>query len=245
MNLPDPSGLIKIGKSIIQSRSPQLLLGASIGATIGAVILSAKGGYEARGIVDKAEAEKGQPLEVKEKIQLTWLCYMPAALTTVTALGAQSGLHVVHVKEKKALAATYLAAAEQAKHELKKATLTDEQMEKLAEKNKQGKVLTFNQDGEVEEMYLIRDAKTGRDIWSNKNRIEDALNELNNVLNGSGDVELNTFYTYAGFPTIPDGDEEGWSGALLNLRWSTDQRSDGRPVKVFTFQPGPSKGYDR
>lgn len=262
--MPNFSGLVQVGKTFIQANRPELLLGAAITATIGSVVLAAKGGYEARGIVEAEERDREYsqdprplPLTTREKAELTWKCYMPAAITTVGALGSTTGLHFVHIKEKKALVAAGLAAVEEVKAEAKRFSdeidnaLTPAEkkdiQDRIFERNVNpatGVAVMQNTDGEVEEFYLIRDGKTGRDIWSNKIRVEDAVNELNNVLNGSGDAELNHFYTLAGFGSIPEGDRIGWSGALVSLEWSTTVRDDGRPVRQFDFRPAPKKGYD-
>lgn len=269
MKLPNIKGLVQVGKVFVQTRRPELLLGAAITSTIGSVILAAKGGYEAGQMVMKAEFSdldleseeaKTTPLNTKEKVQLTWLCYMPAAITTVGAIGSTTGLHIVHVKDKKALAATALAAIEEVKasagdyvkevEEAVKENTTEKAQEKIRNSymeksaDEHGVARVMNTDGEIEELYLVRDGKTGRDIWSNRHRIEDALIEINNVLNGSGDCELNHFYQHAGFGQIPDGGKVGWSGALVELEWDTTTRDDGRPVRRFSFRPEPTTGYD-
>jgi hypothetical protein len=111
--------------------------------------------------------------------------------------------------------------------------------------DKDGVVELQNTDHEVEELYLVRDQKTGRDIWSNTVRIEDAANAVNNFIAKHGDCDLNSFYSNAGFEIIPDGDDWGWSGAFVELKWDSVVRDDGRPVKRFAFRSKPEKGYDR
>lgn len=269
IKLPNITGLVKVGKNFIMTYRPELLLGAAVTTSIGGAVLAAKGGYEARGIIDQerrrrvvdatanGEDHVGE-ITVKEKIQLTWLCYMPAALTTTTAVGSIAGLHLVHIKDKKAMATAALAAIDEVKNSAKafEQELTDvlspEEKEdiqgRLMEKNadpETGIAKMQNTDGEIEEFYLVRDGKTGRDIWSNQHRIEDAAIEVNNVINGSDSVELNHFYRHAGFGLVPDGYELGWSGALISLEWDTTVRDDGRPVRVFTFRPKPEKGFDK
>lgn len=253
IKLPNITGIVKIGKNFIMAHRPELLLGAAVTSSVGGAILAAKGGYEARGIVDKAESEKGSPLEVKEKIQLTWLCYVPAAITTTTAVGTISGLHLVHVKEKKALATAALAAIEEVKAESKQfikektvGEMTPEEKEKIFEDRlaNDPTVVTRDSDGEIEEMYLIRDSKTGRDIWSNQTRIEQAVLDVNNFIARHGECDLNSFYSNAGFGCTPDGDDWGWRGGdWVELVWDSTVRDDGRPVRRFAFRAAPKEGY--
>jgi hypothetical protein len=253
IKLPNITGIVKVGKNFIMAHRPELLLGAAVTSSVGGAILAAKGGYEARGIVDAAEAEKGSPLEVKEKIQLTWLCYMPSAVTVTTSVASISGLHLIHVKEKKALATAALAALEEVKEESKRflkeetvGAMTPEEKEKIFEERlaNDPSVVMRDSDGEIEEMYLIRDAKTGRDIWSNTQRIEQAVLDINNFIARHGECDLNSFYSNAGFGSTPDGDDWGWRGAdWVELVWDATVRDDGRPVRRFAFRTQPKEGY--
>jgi hypothetical protein len=272
IKLPNITGIMKVGKNFIMAHRPELLLGAAVTSSVGGAIMAAKGGYEARGIIEneknrrvmerypeiqtieefKNALEKEQ-LEVKEKIQLTWLCYMPAAITTTTAVGTISGLHLIHVKEKKALATAALAAIEEVKTESKEflkentvGVMTQEEKEKILEHRMENdpSVVVQHTDGEIEEMYLVRDAKTGRDIWSNVGRIEQAVLDINNFIARHGECDLNSFYSNAGFGATPDGDDWGWRGAdWVELVWDTTVRDDGRPVRRFAFRTQPKEGY--
>jgi hypothetical protein len=272
IKLPNITGIMKVGKNFIMAHRPELLLGAAVTSSVGGAIMAAKGGYEARGIIDAKKVERikerypeikfldefeialeKEQLEVKEKIQLTWLCYMPAAITTTTAVGTISGLHLIHVKEKKALATAALAAIEEVKTESKEflkentvGVMTQEEKEKiLEERATSGSTATAQYaDGEVEELYLVRDGKTGRDIFSNERRIEEAMLTTNNYIARHGDCDLNSFYENAGFDTTLDGEDWGWSGSWVELKWDTTVRDDGRPVRRFVFRTPPKEGYN-
>lgn len=260
IKLPNITGIVKISKNFIMAHRPELLLGAAVTSSVGGAILAAKGGYKAREIImihenpelaDVLSRKSATP--VKEKIQLTWLCYMPAVLTTTTSVASMSGLHFVHVKEKKALATAALAAIEEVKSEANQfikdntvGAMTPEEKEKIFEDRLQNdpSVVVRDSDGEIEEMYLIRDAKTGRDIWSNQQRIEQAILDINNFIARHGECDLNSFYSNAGFGSTPDGDDWGWRGAdWVELVWDSTVRDDGRPVRRFAFRTAPKEGY--
>lgn len=260
MKMPNITGLMKVGKTFIQANRPEILFGASVVTTVAAVGLAAKGGYEARGKVDKLEIERVMagnetPLTSKEKIQLTWLCYMPALTTTVAAVGSTTGLHLVHVKDKKMLAQAGLAALEEVKASAKqyeqdvKDAIAENTTPKKAEAietaiDEKGQERVQNTDGVVEELYLVRDGRSGRDIWSNQTRIDEAVNQVNKVLAQQGDCELNTFYGAAGFELLfPEGDDWGWSGDFVSLQWKTETKDDGRPVRRFDFRKPPTPGF--
>jgi hypothetical protein len=259
VNLNNLKGLVTVGKTFVAANRPEILFGMSIGSTLASVGLAAKGGYEAGRRVMTAEhpsydltkPEAGSELNLKDKAQLTWDCYVPAALGTVGAVASTTGLHVVHIKDKRALATAALGVIEETKDVARK--FEEERDGALsANAKKDGTVKIENTDGEIEELYLVRDPITGRDIWSNKNRIEYAMLEVSNNVNGGGQASLNEFYTNGGWGEVPLGEELGWCGVFPEIRWYDEHtgveishvRDDGRPVKGFRFHPMPSKGYD-
>lgn len=261
MKLPNIMGLVGVVKTFAAAHRPEILLATGATTTVLSSVLAAKGGYEARGIIDAHRAETGTEPDIKEKVQLTWLCYMPATLACTTALGSQAGLHLVHVKEKKALVTAGAVALEELKAEYKKwekentiGVMSNEEKQKVLEERAEKTPILLNgeeeishvqsSDDELEPMYIVRDSKTGRDIWSNYNRVEEAVNTVNNILSGGSPVELNYFYSQAGFNTIPDGDAMGWQGCMINLAWEETVRDDGRPVRQFIFRPSPKTGFD-
>ena len=285
MKIPNLKGLASVGKTFFMANRPEILLASSLVSSIGGAILGATGGYKARGIVDdarmkrvaspeppfdtfleyKEEFVKNAPdLDVKEKIQLTWLCYMPAALAVTTSVGSIGGLHLVHVKEKKALATAAMAAIEEIKKEAKEfekenlGVLSNDEKEKILEDRadktpvgEDGHSHIQNSDGEVEELYLIREPVTGRDIWSNKTRIEEAIVEVGNMINGSESASLNNFYDQAGYGRLETAELLGWSGVLPSISWHDENgqaisgvRDDGRPWRGFRYTPSPEKGFD-
>lgn len=266
INLSHAKGLVVLGKTFLLAHRPELLFGASVVSTVSAAVLGAKGGYEARGLVDEeirrrdAANEQEPALTTREKANLTWHCYWPAAAATLAGVGSTTGLHIVHIKEKKQLAAMALLAIDEIKKEAAEAVeehvgpLSKDQQEKVLEKTankKTGVAKVENSDGEVDELFLVRDMESGRDIWSNKLRIEEAMCEVANMVNGSGNASLNNFYEQAGFGRLDRADYVGWSGVLPSIDWNDPNgvpiagvRDDGRPWRGFRFRPGVEDGYD-
>lgn len=259
IKLPNIKGLATMGKAAVAAHRPEILFGTSIVTTLSAVVAAAVGGYKSGQQVLLIEQAEDRKVEVKEMIQLTWLNYLPAAGLTAGALGATTGLHIVHVKEKKQLAAAALMAIEEVKEQSK--VYVEDMMKKVEEAttpekaaeirdnmldpDKTGTTSIQNSNHEVEELYLVRDGKTGRDIWSNERRIDEAVNNINRWIGKHGDCDLNTFYSNAGYESLPEGDDWGWSGAFVELKWDEVRRDDGRPVRRFSFHTDPEKGYDR
>lgn len=263
MQLPNVVGLMKVGKAFVQTNRPEILLGTSIAASVGSTVMAAIGGYRSGKHVAKLEQEKDEPLSKAEIITETWQNYVPAAGLLVGSVAGTVGLHAVHVKDKKAIVATALAAVEEVRESAReyvqdlneavednttpknREKIRESLLEKSAERN-DGVARIYSSDGVIEELYLVRDARTGRDIWSNQLTIEQALVELNEEIVHDGEADLNTFYSHAGINDIPDGDDYGWTGGdKVHVKWSTVRKDDGRPVCVFTFDPAPRRGYDK
>lgn len=274
MNIPNVTGLVKVGKTFLMAYRPEILFGTSVVGTVASTVLAARGGWNARGLVVEEELKRAAAAEMqtepvfppkltnKEIAQLTWSCYIPAGTAMVGAVGSTAGLHLVHVKDKKALATAALAAVEEVKSESKaytddvlktvKENSTEKQNEKIEDAlDEKGLGKPPWSDGEVMEKYLVRCPITGRDIWTTRAAIEEAIVDVGNAINGGGNDDLNHFWELAGWGRLEIGDELGWSGVLPSISWVNDYnkqpitgiRDDGRPYRSFEFQPGPTKGY--
>lgn len=254
-------GVMSIGKAFVAANRPEILLGTSIVSTVGAVVMAARGGYKSGYEIGQEDVKRmavGQDvLEPKEIMSLTWMNYLPAAGATLGSVGATTGLHLVHVKEKKQLVAASLMAIDQVRKEgedlreelsrsLGVAASEDpKDLDKASKKSGIAKVV--NRSGELEELFLVRDQKTGRDIFSNRLRIEDAVNLVNRQLARKEAVDLNTFYSYAGFESVPDGNDLGWNpGVDVEVHWIKESaiRDDGRPSRPFQLRPFPEEDFE-
>lgn len=257
IKMPNIKGLVTVGKAAVAAHRPEILFGTSIVTTVSAVVAAAVGGYKSGQAVMKAEHpsydwdQTDVKLDVKEKIQLTWLNYLPAAGLTAGALGSTTGLHIVHVKEKKAIAAAALMAVEEVREQaqdyisdIQKAVddnVDEDTRKKIDDETARNYV---SRQVDADQLYLVKDEFTGRTFYGTENKIQNAINEVNSLLNNR-DVELNTFYVWAGIPEIQDGDEYGWNNRdFVTISWEDTHLDDGRPVRAFTFRPKPKKGYE-
>lgn len=263
MQLPNVVGLMNVGKSFVKANRPEIMLGASLAASIGSTVMAAIGGFRSGKQVAALELVKGEPLTKTEIVSETWTNYAPAGGMLVGAVASTVGLHAVHIKEKKAIIATALAAVEEVRSEAKayietlNESVEDHTTEKGREKIRQavleksadrngGIAKIMSSDGLITELYICRDARTGRDIWSNDQSVREALLEVQTELSRHGEAPLNMFYSHVGLNDIPDGEDYGWFGSdKISMEWSASVRDDGRPVRVFAFNPEPTKGYDK
>lgn len=239
------SGL-KTVKTVITANSPVLLVGTAIAGVVATGVLAAKGGYNARGIIDEAEKASTEPLTTPEKVQLTWLCYAAPALTGASTIAAAVGVHTIHTKRHAALAGLYAVTStklddyREKAEELLGAKKTQELNNSVAQK-------AVDRNPPVDHEVLIigageelcYDEWSGRYFMGSVNKIEAAVNEVNRLLIDNGDATLNDFYDYVGLTPISMGTRFGWSGAKIAPRFGTVTSPDGRPAISFWFHNEP------
>lgn len=246
------SSSIKTVKSVITANSPVLLVGTAIAGVVATGILAAKGGYKARGIIDEATTEKGEPLSTQEAIKLTWLCYAIPAITGASTIISTVGVHTIHTKRHAALAGLYAVTSN------KLDDFTEKAEELLGPKKTQALNDGVAQsglersDGDNNEVIitgqgteLCFDDLSGRFFYGSMAVIQNGINEVNRMLIEDGDATLNDYYDFIGLPLIPLGEDMGWSGPKIEGRFGSVVSKDGRPAISAWFQPAPKPASGR
>jgi hypothetical protein len=238
---------IKTVRSVITANSPVLLLGTSIAGIVATGILAAKGGYKARGIIDDATADKGEPLTVQEKVQLTWLCYAVPGVTAASTIASSVGMHTIHTKRANAMAALYAVTAgklddyQDKAEELLGTKKTQQLNNELAQKTIDGNPLENNEiilTGNGTE--LMYDDWSGRYFDGSVAVVEAAVNEINRQLIDDGEASLNDYYDHVGLPPIPMGVRFGWTGGdKVDIRFGGAKTKDDRAAVTCTFRKEP------
>lgn len=262
---------MKTAKALITANSPVLLVGATITGVVATGILAAKGGYKARGIIDEEKARRGRDavkdlqfesyleekaaydnagdLTTREKVELTWLCYAPAALAGASAVSSCLGVHYVHTKRFAELAGLYAITSgklDDYKEKVEEA-LTGKKKEDfqafMAQKSADDSPLINNEviitEGGKE---LYQEDFSGRWFTSSMTQIDKALNEANLLFVDEGEIDLNTVYDCLGLPAIPIGGDFGWSRAktrLIEVNHQTVKTPDGKAANSISFRSDP------
>lgn len=241
--LPNVRGFLSVGKAFTMAHRPELLFGASIASTVAAVVMAAKGGYEARGIIEKESVRRwtdavdglevgsiersaviaGVPdLTLKEKVSLTWICYLPAAGLTGAALGSTVGLHLVHVKDKKAIAAAALMAIDEIKNEANdykekvldivtdNGATDDEKRARIEELTPEAGWNTADVILESHQYWCFDDL-ANRPVKTNRDLIRRAGEVLLAEINKTGKGDLNLFYDELDLAPSQMGSSLGWT----------------------------------
>lgn len=75
----------------VERNSQAILAGMSMASTVGAVVLAAEATPKAMQIIADEEWSRHELLEQKEKVKLTWKCYIPAGVLTLLSCACTLG----------------------------------------------------------------------------------------------------------------------------------------------------------
>lgn len=267
MKLPNIAGLAGVGKAFVMANRPEILFGASVVATVAAVVAAARGGYKSGQqvlIEEVGGAAKIKELTNKEKASLTWMNYLPAAGLTASALGSTTGLHLVHVKEKKALAATALMAMEEVKKEAKdykEKALEFVKDDSMTPEEKQDAIdalelphPTTSEFRTGDGYYACWDDLANRSLRSNQDMIRRATQVLLTEIEKEGHGNLNIIYEELDMEPSQLGSQMGWTkedvqgyGGTKGMEFvcfGLTNLSDGSPAVSFWFREPPTSDYE-
>lgn len=251
--------MLKNTEKLITDNSPLILTAIGVTGTLTTAYLTGKASFRAAKVLDDkryslrvVEGHSGE-LEPREKFELVWKLYVPAAGTAAVTIAAVIGANRVGTRRAAAMAAAY-SVSDKAFSEYK-----EKVVEQLG-KNKEAKIREeINQDRinkrSFEDDQVIRtnggndlclDKFSGRAFYSSLETIKGAQNHVNYQLNNNQYASLNDFYEWIGISPIPLGEELGWTnGNQLELMFTTGKTDDDRPCHVFEFWTEPVRNFHK
>ncbi len=247
--------LLVKGTNFLAKQSPIILAGTAIVGVATTAVLATKAGIRANDIVKNLEEEKGDKLELSEKVKETWKVYVPTVISATLTVGAIVASSAISQKRQAALAGLY-ALSEGALKEYQE-KVEKELGPKEAQKIKDG----INADhvstalvppwsnavlpqGDV----LCFDKMTGRPFISSVQKLKTAEAELNSIMY-SGDMcaSLNELYSLIDNEHLREcslGEEIGWNiNHPCRLYFTSCLTSDMKPALVMDFVSGNEPTY--
>jgi len=240
------------GGKLAADNSPAILTAVGVTGALTTAYLTGKASFKAALILNDND-HYGQA-DVKEMFQLTWKCYIPAAITAALTISAIIGANRIGTRRAAALAAAY-AISERAFEEYKTKII-----EKLGPKKEQEARDEIAQDrvdrnpvGSQEIIIagagtvLCHEAYTGRYFLSDMETLRKAQNDINAQVLSDSYASLTDFYDLIGLPHTANSDEVGWnSDKLMDLKFSAVISQDGRsPCISIDFTVHPVRHYYR
>ena len=232
-------------------RSPAILTATGILSMGTAAVLAAKETPKAIRLIEEREAELGDELTPREKLETTWKCYVPALTAGIFGAACLIGAHSVHTKRNAAIATAY-KLSETALTEYKKAVTEEigEEKESLIRKKVRQKKLEETPTGSNNIIItgrgnqLCYDGVSGRVFESDLNTIEKAINKVNREMTYDMYISLSDFYDELGLDHTDISDQIGWNleDGLLEVSFDSMILPDGRPCITLEYHVAPK--YD-
>lgn len=259
--MADTKNIIKTVGAAVSKHAPELLTAFGIANMFTGVVLAVRATPKALDILGKAEEEKGGELSKTEIIADTWKVYIPAAAFCLVSVVCFIGSNAVNKNRCAALTAAYTlseTAFREYKDEVREVVGEQKEQEihtktvqkKIdrdpvsPEKISEGEALILP-DGE---RTLCYDAFAGRYFYSDRVKIDKAVNELNHDILTDDFASLNDFYDLVGLERTKMGDMLGWSarGGLftVNARYSSHLAANGQPCLAVSFNVAPKYEYN-
>ena len=268
------SKFIRGAKISISKHSPEILTGIGIAGMITTTFLAVRATPKALELIEEKKDElnnkqveerldkNGDLRDYKEITKLkfpdlfkaTWKCYVPAAVTSVASIACLVGASSVHIKRNAVLATAY-QLSETALTEYKEKvieTIGEKKEEVIRDKVNKDRIeknpvsknnVIITDKGNT----LCYDHMSGRYFKSDIDKINKAVNIINNRILHDFYASLNDLYSELGLYTVSLGDKLGWNSAmrLIEVEFSSQLADDGTPCLVMDFNKAPKYDYDR
>lgn len=274
MNKEGTQRIAKAIKTSLAKHSPEILTGIGIAGMITTTVLAVKATPKAIQLIEKKKEELNneladdcltkdkdlrnfneiEKLGFRDLVKTTWKCYVPAAVTSSISIACLIGASSVHIKRNALLATAYqlseTALTEYREKvietigEKKEEAIRDKVNKERIEKNPVSKhEVIITEKGNT----LCYDHMTDRYFKSDIDKINKAVNEINNRILHEYYASVNDLYTELGLHHTSLGDKMGWNSdmGLLEVNLSAQVADDGNPCLVLDFNKAPRYDFDR
>lgn len=258
MKLGDLFG--KTGK-LITDNSPVILTAIGVTGTVTTAILAGKASFKAAQVIqdeyDNRIGEAGgingewESPTPKEKFELTWQLYVPAAGTAILTIAAIIFANRIGTRRAAGLAAAFSLSEKAFGDYREKITeVLGEKKEQAARDAIAQKHLDENPIGDRQVIIanggnvLCYEDFTDRYFMSDIETLKKAQNDINYRVINSYSATLTDFYDLIGLNRTANSDYVGWNtDKLLELSFSPGMSKDNRPCIVMTYFTVPVNGY--
>lgn len=239
------NALIRSGKTVVTQNASTILTAVGVVGTITTAVLTGKAAVKAHEILTDPDY---LDVTAKDKVVVTWQCYIPPVASGVTTIGCIIAGHRLDAKKAAALAAAY-GLSESRLQEYK-----DKVLDKIGMNKEQAVRDEIAQDRvnatESREVIigtgnvLCFDVYSGRYFESNVEMIRQSVNTVNSYILDHQYASLSHFYDELNIPPTGMSDEVGWkSDDLIEVGFSTVMSPDKRPCLAMDFHNRPIAEY--
>lgn len=242
--------------ALLSENASAILTAGGVVGTVSTAIFAGRAGYIAADMIADYDAEQAllvEPYDLNktEKFKMTWQLYIPPVITGGATIGSIVLANRMSAQKAAALAAAYGLSERQLREYKEKVaekfgvTKTKNLQDDLAQE-RVGNTPGGNQIIVVEGEVLCFDQPTGRYFRSTMERINRAVNRVNEEILHHDHASANFFYEELGMAPTTWGDDVGWNtDQLVELSISTVMSQDERPCIAIDFKYLPKTDYVR
>lgn len=235
---------------IVQQNSPTLLSAVAVVGVAATGYFTLRATWRASTIVDDAETDRKVTLTTQERALLVWKLYIPAAGVGALTIGCIVASNRIQVRRLAALAAAYGVLSGDFDEYRNKALemLGDKKAKAINDKIAEEKMLAnpppqgvFLEEGKS----WFCDLSTMRYFKSERQKIDEARNDLNRRLLDGEYADLNEFYAFLSLDATNVGNQLGWNqDDRVEVIYSAILMRDGSAATGFSFSPEPRPDFD-
>lgn len=240
-------------KKLVSDNSPAILTAVAVVGVVSTAILAAKAAPKAHQDILNQESEQLDPLVLSDKFLLTYRYFIPTVAVGTATIACVIGANTISTKRQAALAGAY-GLAELAHREYrdkvvehigekKEERVHDDVMKDVISRNP----ITDNQviiTGSGKSLFL--DKFSMRYFEGDMETVRRAVNDVNEQRHNEMYASLNDFYRRIGLESSAVGEEMGWTlDQKLEVRYSSQLSSDGRPCVTLDFDKMPIRDYNK
>lgn len=248
--------ILKASEKFLIDNSPGILTGLGVAGTVSTAILAGKGAYSAALRITEADevslGETNAPLDTKEKFQLVWKEFVPAAAVgTVTIvsivmanqIGSRRGAAIAAaLKISEELSADYKKKVLQTvglqREEKMRSELAGERMAKNPPPPNMLIVTGAN--------TLFYDERSARYFHSTMDHVMRSVNEVNHQVNNYFCASLTEFYDKIGLDATAESDSVGWNThELMDVQYSPVLFENKQSAVMIGYNIEPIGKFDR
>lgn len=239
--------------------SPAILTAIGVAGTVTTAYLSGKASIKAHDIIVKEQTRinlhetMSHQLTKKDKVNLTWQCFVPPVGTAALTIAAIIGANHINSARASAMAAAFTLSQK----------ALGEYKDKVVDKIGEGKAQTINNELVQEKIdsgaikpaqvivtgggeVLCYDSLNDRTFMSSMEALKRAENDVNRQLIHEGWVGLSDFYLTLGLSSTRLADNLGWCGDdVVELNITSGITKEEKPVLWVDFHKQPQANYRR
>lgn len=235
-----------------RKHSPEILTGLGVIGMIATTVTAVSATPKALELIEENKDENGH-ISKKDVVKVAWKQYVPSVLIGTVSIACIVGSNKISIHRSALLAAACSISEEKLKEYKNKV------VDVFGEKKEKEKVYESIIQDKIDESpipkcepnksddILFYDVWSGRYFYSDRNRIDRAINELNSIFLQSDQVCLNDFYDSINLDRNQFGYICGWNREttkLIEIRYSSHIAKDGNPCLAVDFFKDPTPLMD-